>query len=74
MRRRAHAVHDSSAVDTSSASAFATSFQQVLDETKADATQSRASAKKNSAFKHAPRALRPIVRVMTTKADTFGKP
>jgi uncharacterized protein YdiU (UPF0061 family) len=61
------------AVDTSSASAFATSFQQVLDETKADAAETRASAKKNPAFKHAPRGLRPIVRVLTTKADTCGK-
>ena len=66
-------VQHAAAVDTTSAAAFATSLQAVVDETKAEGKLSRASAKKNPSFKSAPRAVRPLVRVMTTKANTCGK-
>ncbi|HEY3672039.1 MAG TPA: hypothetical protein VGN51_13965 [Acidimicrobiia bacterium] len=63
----------SAAVDTTTPSAFATGFQQVLDETKTIAAQARASAKADPAFLHVARPLQPIVHLLTTKADTCTK-
>jgi len=63
----------SAAIDATSSTAFVTGFQQVVNETKTTGAQSRASAKSTPAFQHAARPFRPIVVLLTTKADTCTK-
>ena len=63
----------SAAIDATSSTAFVTGFQQVVTETKTTGVQSRASAKSTPAFQHAARPFRPLVRLLTTKADTCKK-
>jgi len=61
------------AIDTSSASAFATSFQQALDAAKAEGTKMRKSLKANASITNAARAYHPLVTFLTTDADTCSK-
>ncbi len=63
----------SAAIDATSSTAFVTGFQQVVNETKTTDSQSRTSAKSTAAFQHAARPFRPLVHLLTTKADTCTK-
>lgn len=63
----------SAAIDVTSASAFASAFEQLLKETKTVSKQTRAAAKQNPAFKNAARAFRPLLHFSTTKDGTCGK-
>jgi len=64
---------NSAAVDTSTSAAFTQGFQQVIAETKTASAEARASAKSDPAFKHAQKTFRPLVRFLTTDADTCAK-
>jgi hypothetical protein len=61
------------AIDTSSPSTFEAAFQQVANDAKAQGKKMRKAVKAAAAIKHAVRAYHPLVRVLTTDADTCPK-
>jgi len=66
-------VQHSAAIDLSSPAALAAGLQQVEKELKDGSARLKKLVKANAAFKHAPRAYRPLVVYMTTDADTCPK-
>ena len=66
-------VEHSAAIDLSSPAALAAGVQQVEKELKDGSARLKKLVKANAAFKHAPRAYRPLVVYLTTDADTCPK-